>query len=155
MRILKVILKKCVLLGALLLTEGLFAQSNGFVDQVITRASIRADEAAYLILAASDNLSDDTDAARSFEFLQELGWAPGGLTADSRITYSQFASVLMHAFGISGTILYQWFPTPHYAYRELCQLVVIQGATDPDMPVSGAAALRMIGRVFDVQGVQE
>jgi len=154
MRILKVNPKMCVLLGALLLTEGLFAQSNEFIDQVIVTPSLRADEAAYLVLTASDNLSDDADPQRSFEFLQELGWAPG-LAADTRITYGQFASVLMNAFGIPGTLLYQLFPTPRYAYRDLCQLVVIQGATDPDMPVSGAAALRMIGRVFDVQGVEE
>jgi hypothetical protein len=141
-----------LLAGAALLPA--WAQSNGFIDSVIGSKAINASEAAYLILVASENLGDDDDAARAFAMLEQLKWVPDGLKADSPINFGQFCYMLMRAFGIKGGLWYQLFPGPRYAYRELRYQVVVQGATDPMMPVSGAAAMRLIGRVFDVKGAK-
>jgi len=49
--------------------------------------------------------------------------------------------------------MYGLFPSPRYAYRELAARQVIQGRADPDMKIDGPSAVRMLGRVFDVIGV--
>lgn len=144
-----------VLFGMCLLPLGLAAQSNDFIDSVIDSPALSAEQAAYLILVASDNLGDDSDAARAWELLEQLGWVPPGVKADSRLVYSEFCHMLMKAFGIKGGIMYQLFPGPRYAYRDLRHLVVVQGSTDPMMPVSGTGAMKMIGRIFDVKGVEK
>jgi hypothetical protein len=144
-----------LLLLALLWVLPLFAQSNDFIDNVIGGQAITGAQAAYIILVASENLSDDADDSRAFEMVEQLGWVPPGLTATSTINYGEFSYILMHAFGVKGGFMYQLFPTPRYAYRELRFQVVLQGATDPLMPVSGAGAMRMIGRIFDVKGVEK
>lgn len=132
-----------------------YAQSNAFIDRVLAGKGLTGGEAAYLALVASGNIGDDADEARSFELLGQLKWVPGDLSKDRPITHAEYAYILMRAFGIKGGLLYSLFPSPRYAYRELCYLVVIQGATDPAMPVSGSEAMRIIGRVFDVKGVKQ
>lgn len=151
MRLVKPVLLLTLFLGC---SAILAAQSNDFIDSVIDKEAISVQEAAYLILVASDNLADDADAARAFEMLEQLGWARGGLIAENVIHYGEFCYLLMNSFGIKGSFLYQLFPGPRYAYRELRHQLVVQGSADPWMPVSGVKAMRMIGRTFDIKGVQ-
>jgi len=144
-----------VICMTLFISSVAFAQSNSFIDNVLAGSGINAGQAAYLVLVASDNISDDADEARAFELLTQLKWVPEGLTVDRKITHAEYSYILMRAFGVKGGIFYSMFPSTRYAYRELKHLVVIQGSTDPDMPVSGPEAMRMIGRIFDVKGVKQ
>lgn len=144
-----------ILVWTVIMAPTAFAQSNAFIDNVVTGEGISAGQAAYLVLVASDNIGEDADAIRAFELLGQLKWLPPGLTVDKKISHAEYSYILIKAFGIKGGIFYSLFPGPRYAYRELRHLVVIQGSTDPDMPVSGTEAMRMIGRIFDVKGVRE
>lgn len=144
-----------IIIVIMLIASALYAQSNGFIDDVLNGTGITGGEAAYLVLVASDNISDDADASRAYELLGQLKWIPPHLTAEKKITHAEYSYLLMKAFAIKGGIFYHLFPSPRYAYRELKNLVVIQGSTDPDMPVSGPEAMRMIGRIFDVKGVKQ
>ena len=134
---------------------GAFSQSNDFVDGLIESDSVSVGQAAYLVLVASDNLGDDADAERAFEMLGNFGWAPEGASADTPIRLKDYSYLLMSAFGLRGGLMYALFPGPRYAYRQLVSSFVIQGRSDPDMVVSGPAAIRMLGRVFDVKGIAE
>ncbi len=134
---------------------GAFSQSNDFVDGLIESDSVSVGQAAYLVLVASDNLGDDADAERAFEMLGNFGWAPEGASADTPIRLKDYSYLLMSAFGLRGGLMYALFPGPRYAYRQLVSSFVIQGRSDPDMAVSGPAAVRMLGRVFDVKGIAE
>lgn len=128
------------------------AQSSEFVDQLLADKQTTYGQVSYLVLVASENLSEDSDVTRAFEQLDALGWAPAGASADSQVTMASYASILMRAFGLKGGIMYTLFPGPRYAYREMAARQVIQGKSDPGMSVDGSSAIRMLGRVFDIVG---
>lgn len=133
----------------------LFAQSNQFIDELLSSPGVTVGQAALLVLVASDNLGEDADAARAFDLLESLGWVPKGKVAESKIKISEYSFMLMNAFGVKGGVLYSIFPSPRYAYREMISKVVIQSRSDPDMLLGGAMALRMLGRIFDIKGVAQ
>lgn len=151
-------MQKRLILGLVLLwfsAAGTWAQSNEFVDRLLSSGSVSVGQVSYLILVASDNISEDADEARAFELLQNLGWAPAGAVLDSRISLAEYSGILMRAFGLKGGVLYTLFPGPRYAYRELAARQVFQGRTDPSEPVDGPQAVRMLARIFDVLGVAQ
>jgi len=133
--------------------SGLFAQSNEFVDSLLSTPAVSVGQLSYLVLVASDNLSEDADEARAFELLENLGWASSGMKVSDPVNLRTYAFLLMRAFGLKGGYMYRLFPGPRYAYRELASLQVIQGKSDPLNLVDGITAVRMLGRVFDVLGV--
>lgn len=130
----------------------IFAQTNEFVDGLLAEKETTYGQVSYLVLAASENLNEDSDTSRAFAQLDALGWAPWGASADKKVTLAAYASILMRAFGLRGGIMYSLFPGPRYAYREMVARQVIQGRSDPSLPVDGPAAIRMLGRVFDIIG---
>lgn len=132
---------------------GAFSQTSEFVDELLADERTTYGQVSYLVLVASENLSEDSDVARAFEQLDALGWAPSGASAEKEVTLAAYASILMKAFGLKGGIMYSFLPGPRYAYREMVTRQVIQGRSDPFMSVSGSSAIRMLGRVFDIVGV--
>jgi len=142
-------------LVALVSATAAVAQSNQFMDTLLASKQLDFGQASYLVLVASDNIGEDADAPRAFELLGSMGWAPEDATLETPVTLAQFSFMLMKAFGLRGGLMYRLFPGPRYAYRELRSVAVIQGRSDPGMAVDGSAAVRMLGRVFDVKGVSE
>lgn len=134
---------------------GAYTQSNEFVDGLLSVNKVNYGQVSYLVLVASDNLSEDADEARAFELLESLGWAPEGSAASDIVPLATYAQILMRAFGMKGGILYTLFPSPRYAYRELSFLQVVQGRADPSETVDGASSVRMLGRIFDVMGLNK
>lgn len=128
-----------------------FAQSNEVMDQILAADALQCGKAAYLILVASDNIAEDAGDARSFDLLRELGWIGAKATAETPITISQYAYVLMRAFGMKGGLLYSMLPGPRYAFRELVDRGVIQGRADPASMLSGQRAIHILGRVLDIE----
>ena len=59
--------------------------------------------------------------------------------------------LLMESFNIKGGIMYSLFRNPHYAYRELVYLDIIQGRVDPEMTVSGDLLLFLVNRILSRQ----
>lgn len=130
---------------------GAFAQSNEAMDQILAANALQCGKAAYLLLVASDNIAEDAGDARSFDLLRELGWIGNKATAETPITISEYAYVLMRAFGMKGGLLYSLLPGPRYAFRELVDRGVIQGRVDPADRLSGQRAMHILGRVLDIE----
>jgi len=126
------------------------AQSNDFMDSLLASKAATVGQVSYLVLVASDKLSEDADQAKAFEQLQSLGWAPKAAAADDPIQLASYSYILMRAFDLKGGIMYSWMPSPRYAYRELASRQMIQGRSDPQEKVDGSAAVRILGRVLDV-----
>lgn len=149
--------RRCVCLAGLLglALVAATAQSSEFMDALLASDSVSVGQASYLVLVASDNIGEDADNARAFELLVSLGWAPKGSTSEQGITLAQYSYLLMKAFGLKGGLMYSMFPGPRYAYRELASRMVIQGRSDPSDALDGGLAVRMLGRVFDIKGVQQ
>lgn len=130
------------------------AQTAEYMDGILASKAITVGQASYLVLVAADRLGEEADDAAAFAKLEELGWAPKAAAADP-IKYSAYSYILMRAFGLKGGIMYSLFPSPRYAYRELTARQMIQGRSDPQATVDGAAALRALSRVLDIAGVEK
>jgi hypothetical protein len=128
-----------------------FAQSSESIDQILTADALTCGKAAYLLLVASDNIAEDAGDARSFDMLRELGWIGKEKTSETPITISEYAYVVMRAFGMNGSLMYSLLPGPRYAFRELVERGVIQGRADPGETLSGHRAMRILGRVLDIE----
>jgi hypothetical protein len=128
------------------------AQSNGYLDRFLTEKSVSVGEVTYLVLAASGRVADDADLVSAFEFATRMGWAPSGVGIDEPVSLAAYSYLLMQAFELKGGIMYALAPGPRYAYRELASLQVIQGRSDPDAPLDGSTAIRMLGMIFDIVG---
>jgi hypothetical protein len=128
-----------------------FAQSSEAIDQILTADALTCGKAAYLLLVASDNIAEDAGDARSFDMLQGLGWIGKEKTAGTPITVSEYAYVVMRAFGMKGSLMYSLLPGPRYAFRELVDRGVIQGRADPGETLTGHRAMSILGRVLDIE----
>lgn len=144
----------CSIVTILTVAISIYAQSAEKIDGILESEKITAGHASYLILTALDAIPDDADFELAFSKMQENRWPPKVKTADDILSFKKYAFLLMKAFDIKGGMLYRIYPCPRYAYRDLRYLSIIQGKTDPDMPVSGTAALQMIGRIETVKGAQ-
>jgi hypothetical protein len=56
--------------------------------------------------------------------------------------------LVLQSFGIKGGLFYSLTKNPHYAYREMVYQDIIQGRSDPQMPVSGDLLLFLVNRVL-------
>jgi len=149
-------MKRIVIVAILVLAAlAVYGQSNEFVDGLIGSKSVTFGQVSYLVLVSSDNISEDADSARAFELLSNMGWAPARAKVDTPIRLDEYALILSKAFGLKGSIMMGILPSPHSAYHNLAALQVIQGRTDPGMEVSGIQAVQMLGRVFDVLGLNK
>ena len=144
-----------ILIFAFISLAAVSAQSNEFVDGLLAKRAVTLGQVSYLVLVASDNLGEDADETRAFELMESMGWAPRGAAIGDEVSLSQYAYILMRAFGIKGGLMYSLMPGPRYAYRELLSLQVIQGRSDPAFRVDGSMAVRMLGRIFDVMGIAQ
>jgi hypothetical protein len=59
--------------------------------------------------------------------------------------------LIMRAFDLKGGVMYSITKSPHYAYRELVYLEVIQGETTPSMNISGEQLLFITGRILEMR----
>jgi hypothetical protein len=144
-----------IVLAGILASAAASAQSNQFVDALLPKPAATFGQVSYLVLVASDNIGEDADEARAFDLLENLNWAPKGAAIDKPVRLDEYALLLVRAFGLKGGIMQTIAPSPRYAYRELTYLQVIQGRSDPGMSVSGTAAIQMLGRIFDVLGLNK
>lgn len=142
----------CIICTFCLITAGSFAQSAQIVDDILKSQEATFGHAAYLILTASDTISGDTDFKTACTYMQEQAMIPSSVTAETKISFKEYAFLLMKAYGIKGGMLYRIYPCPRYAYRDLCFLSVIQGKTDPSQIISGSQMLQIIGRMDVLKG---
>lgn len=130
----------------------LAAQSNEFLDGFLGSELPNVKDVSYLVLVSTDMIGEDAGPDRAFELCKELGWVASDRGPDSKVSTAEYAYFLMKAFGRKGGAMYSIFPGPRYAYRELVGYEMIQGKSDPDAPLTGTTAMRIIGRCLDAWG---
>ena len=132
------------------------AQSADWIEALLAKDSVTYADAALLVLAASDTfVSGDVTAAPStaaFGYAAERGWLPANAAADDAAKLDGLSLLVMSAFDFKGGLFYTLTKSPHHAYRELIYRNIIQGRTDPMMPVSGDLLLFTVNRVLAVFG---
>jgi hypothetical protein len=148
-------MKRCLLIAILVVCAAiapLAAQSNEFLDVFLGDELPSVKDVSYLVLVSTDMIGEDAGPDRAFELCKELGWVASDRAPDSKVSVSEYAYFLMKAFGRRGGVMFSIAPGPRYAYRELVGFEMIQGKSDPDAPLTGTSAMRIIGRCLDAWG---
>jgi hypothetical protein len=142
--------RRFFLLGLTLIAGSavLFAQSNEFIDQVLTKKQLDTASAAYLALAASGLADPGMSTDQALSALGQRGWNVKLSSPAAPVTLGQYSYLLMRAFNISGGLFYRAFPGPRYAERELAYRGFITDRANPYRTLSGEEALRILGAVL-------
>jgi hypothetical protein len=64
------------------------------------------------------------------------------------------SKLLIGSFNVKGGIMYSITKSPHYAYRELTYLKVIQNRADPSMLVSGEQLIFYVNRLLAIGALE-
>jgi outer membrane protein OmpA-like peptidoglycan-associated protein len=127
----------------------LSAQTAGRMEAMLNKDILNWDETVVFALEASD-LAAFSDPDEAFEYARSRKWLPRAAQPGEPARLDGVALLLMRAFDLKGGIFYSLTKNPHYAYRELMYQEVIQGRSDPAMPVSGEDFLFMLGRILSL-----
>ena len=129
-----------------------FSQTAEFLDNLLDSPAVTYQEASYAVLSAAGIIEAKSSPAAAFAQAKEKGFLAEKAEADAEIRLDEAAFLIMGAFEMKSGFMYDMFPGPRYAYRELTYRELIQGRNDPALTVSGARLLRIIGRVLDYKG---
>jgi len=120
------------------------------IDEILAQPAIDFPHAAWLIGRAAGTFDDTIDPGSASKKAIALGWgaaSPPG-TPVSVATYSQ---ILVKALGFPTGWVYNLFPGPRYAFRELTFRRIVPGALDSASLVTGEAAFRYLQAAQDWQ----
>ena len=139
------------ILFAALLSSSLYAQTAAELEELLQIQTISYAQAARFVLEAADTASV-IDSTQAFALAAERMWLPKKAAAEKPITMAELSFLIMKAFDFRGGMMYAILPGPRYAYRSMVSRSFIQGASDPDMTVSGDRFLLILGNVLDAAG---
>ena len=143
----------CIALFAICSNNAAFAQSifNNVEDLLNVPALSYAQAARFVLEAAEASASKEAVASGdAFRYAREQGWLPKKAAPDAPARLDGVSLLIMRAFDFKGGLFYTAAGNAHYAYRELVHKGIIQGRTDPAMPVSGSLLLFMVSRALAV-----
>jgi len=133
----------------LLLPTFLFAQQSTAqeIETLLNASAVSYAQAARFVLEASGVivLSSQREV---FDYAVQQNLLPKNVSADESVRLDRLSLLLMRSFDIKGGLFYTLFKTPHYAYRELAFLNIIQGRHDPGMIVTGERLLFYVSRIL-------
>lgn len=147
----------CIAVTVFLIAVASFGQSAQRVDDILETTKTTFGQAAYVILTALHDDTDEMDFDTAFDRFknENQNVIRDSITAKDIIPIKTYAFLLMRAFNIKGGMLYRIYPCPRYAYRDLRYLTVIQGNNNPDASMTGAAMLQILSRIDTAQGGEQ
>jgi len=137
----------CFLLAAPVV---LYAQTATEIERLLETEAVSYGQAAWLVLEAADLSGSFENSASdgAFNFAAQQGWLPKKAAPQDKASLEGVSLLVMRSFGIKGGLFYSLLKNPHYAYREMVYKDIIQGRSDPQMPVSGGLLLFLVNRVL-------
>jgi len=128
----------------------LSAQSTATeIETLLNTKSVTYAQAARFVLQAAD-VTAIRDPQEAFRYAAQRGWLPQRVSANDTARLDSVSLLLMRSFDIKGGMLYSITKSPHYAYRELAYMEIIQGRAEPGMNVSGETLLFITGRILSL-----
>ena len=142
---------KLILLGflVLLLPVFLFSQSNTVIDEMLSKEKAGFGRTSYMVFTAAGLMRDNVTLEESLQYLDKLKWNMKDKESEEYITLGEYSFMLMKSFNLNGGIMYQVFPGPRYASRELFYLDLINENRDPNRYISGEEVIRILGRLLE------
>jgi len=104
-------------------------------------------QAARFVLEAANALAADS-GEEAFNYAVQQNWLPKNTAVGDPARLDNISQLLLRSFNIKGGLMYSITKNPHYAYRELVYLKIIQDRTDPSMLVSGEQLLFYVNRIL-------
>jgi hypothetical protein len=138
----------------LMLAIGLagFAQSNSEVDALLPQTEARIDSAAYMALAASGLIGEESSPADAYAMLMGKGWLSASHLPSAPIKLDDYCAIVMRSLGLKGGLMYSIFPGPRYAYRELVAKGIVDPSGGPKRDLPGDEVLRILRLAMDLKG---
>jgi len=149
-------LNKYFFLILFLASVPLFAQSPrsrstaAEIEILLDTKTVTYAQAARFVLEAANALATD-NREEAFNYAVQKDWLPKKLSSNDSAQLNYISLLLMRSFNIKGGIMYTLTKSPHYAYRELLYLNVIQNRSDPSVFVSGEQLLYYISRILAME----
>jgi hypothetical protein len=125
------------------------AQTAEIMDRIIASPGLDLTQATYMVFVASGKLAEDSSTDQAYALVQDLKWLADTGNPVRQVKISEFAYLMTRAFGLPTSLLGQTFPGPRYSYRALVFRGLIPPNIDPESPVSGSDAVRILGKVMD------
>ena len=144
--------RACIyLLIALIAVPPIAAQTPERLDELLEQDALDRGAAAYIAAASGEAVDPAASDEAALEALVNRGFPAdraGQPEATARL--DEFAYMSMLAHEMSGGFMYALLPGPRYAYRELRHEGIFARGGNPATEVSGAYALRIVGRVLSI-----
>ena len=135
----------------------LHAQIAGDMDSALDARQLCWAQAARFVLPAASLAEPEITPAQAFSQARDAGLVLGKARAETPITLAGLSFLLMQSFKTPGGLMYQLFPGPRYAYRELLYRRWFPEQSDPGQRVSGDLfffLLNVFQREYGVDAVQ-
>ena len=117
------------------------------IETFLNAKTVTYAQAARFVLEAANALATD-NREEAFNYAVQHDWLSKKLSSNDSARLDNISLLLMRSFNLKGGIMYTITKSPHYAYRELVYLNVIQNRADPSVPVSGEQLLFYINRIL-------
>ena len=117
------------------------------IETLLNAKTVTYAQAARFVLEAANALATD-NSEEAFNYAVQQDWLSKKLSSNDSARLDNISLLLMRSFNLKGGIMYTITKSPHYAYRELVYLNVIQNRADPSVPVSGEQLLFYINRIL-------
>jgi hypothetical protein len=141
----------CFVFGPRSFAPQLLAQTADRIERLLSQDQVSYRDSALLVLEASGHLDllGKASADDAFSFAVERGWLPKDAEANGNTKLNGLSLLIMQAFEIDGGFFYSFFKNPHYAYRAMVYRDIIQGRSDPQMPVTGSLLLYTVNKAIN------
>jgi len=145
----KIKLVLCTLAVAIFACFSASAQTAEIMDRIIATPALSVSQAAYLVFVASGKLAEDASPDQAFTLFQEMNWIDAQGDPGRVLKACEYAYLLTRSYGLTGGLLASVIPGPRYAYRDLVFRGLFAARGDPDEPLTGVEAVRILGKVMD------
>jgi hypothetical protein len=139
----------CLLMIAAISSLPLAAQTAEIMDRIIATPAISVSQAAYLVFVASGKLAEDASPDQAFTLFEEMNWIDAHGDPGRALKASEYAYLLTRSYGLTGGLLSSLLAGPRYAYRDMVFRGLFAARGDPDEPLTGVEAVRILGKVMD------
>jgi hypothetical protein len=117
------------------------------IETLLSAKTITYAQASRFVLEAANALAAD-NGEEAFNYAVQQNWLPKNAASGDPARLNNISLLLMRSFNAKGGIMYSITKSPHYAYRELVYLNIIQSRADPSMLVSGEQLLFYVNKIL-------
>lgn len=120
------------------------AQSAEKISQIVDSPELNYGQAAYLALAYSGDIEEDTSESEALTTAVQKNWIRSGAVDTTPINLGELSALYVNATGIKGGLFCRLTKnSTRYSFKELKALKLLDRAADPAMKVSGRNALSL------------